>query len=130
MEEEVSPGTRLTATAEAQVDKLIEGAVLTRKQQDTLKHQVRNLRVAIAVLCLLVLGLGFVGWQNHENQVASCRNGNNYRAGVVASLDRLVVLLEGPHPTPAIKDAAVEYDAYVLAHNAPRDCDAISFFGG
>ena len=58
----------------------------------------------------------------HTAQVAGCENGNQYRAGVVASLDRLVFLLEGPHPGAAVQKAAAAYERYVLSQNEPRDC--------
>lgn len=58
----------------------------------------------------------------HAAQVAGCENGNQYRAGVVASLDRLVFLLEGPHPGAAVQKAAAAYERYVLSQNEPRDC--------
>lgn len=131
MEEEVSSGTRLTETAEAQVDKLVKGAVLAEEQQHVLRRQVRNLRVAGVAMTILVILLGLVAWQAHEtagalrtDSVRSCQNGNSYRAGAVASFNRLVQLLEGPTPTPAIKTAADGYLKYVAAQNAPRNCEA------
>ena len=57
-------------------------------------------------------------------QIAGCENGNQYRAGVVASLDRLVFLLEGPHPSAKTRAAADAYERYVLSQNMPRDCVA------
>ena len=49
-------------------------------------------------------------------------SGNQYRVGVVASLDRLVLLLEGPHPSAVVRKAAVGYERYVLSQNEPRNC--------
>jgi hypothetical protein len=60
----------------------------------------------------------------HAEAVSGCVSGNQYRAGVVVSLDRLVMLLEGPHPTAVIRKAAVGYERYVLSKNEPRDCAA------
>lgn len=58
----------------------------------------------------------------HAAQVSGCVSGNQYRVGVVASLDRLVIILEGSNPTPAVKKAALSYEQYVLSKNEPRDC--------
>jgi hypothetical protein len=58
----------------------------------------------------------------HAAQVTGCESGNQYRTGVVASLDRLVSILEGSHPTPAVQKAATGYERYVLSQNEPRDC--------
>ncbi len=131
MEEEVSPGTRLTATAEAQVDKLVEGAVLAREQQRVLRRQVRNLRIGGGVMAVLLVLLGLVAWQAHvtasnlrTDSVNSCENGNSYRAGTVASFNRLVQLLEGPSPAPDVRSKADGYLKYVAEQNAPRNCEA------
>ena len=61
----------------------------------------------------------------HAAQVSGCVSGNQYRLGVVASLDRLVMLLEGPHPSPAVRKAAVGYEQYVLTQNEPRNCQQV-----
>ncbi len=58
----------------------------------------------------------------HAAQISGCQAGNQYRTGVVASLDRLVTILEGTHPSAAVQKAARDYERYVLSQNEPRDC--------
>lgn len=62
--------------------------------------------------------------RQHGQAVASCQIGNDRAAGTVAAIDELITLLEGKHPTPAIRKIAAKYEAFVLAHNAPRNCQA------
>jgi hypothetical protein len=100
----VSPGTRLTATAEAQVDKLIEGAVLADKQRLLLKRQVRNLRFGFFLLLLIVVGLGWTALQAHStaaglraSSYTSCVSGNSARGTNQKIWDEfLTILIDDP----------------------------------
>jgi hypothetical protein len=113
---------------------------------DALNRYGRRSRLYILFDVLVTLLIAFGGWQIasashradtatataaaataseralHTAQVAGCESGNQYRTGVVASLDRLVSILEGARPAPAVQKAAAAYERYVLSQNEPRDC--------
>lgn len=77
----------------------------------------------VTVVTLAVASLGVVlFFQLHQQAVISCQAGNDRAAGTVTALNELVLLLEGPHPTVAVQKEAAAYNAYVLAHNSPRNC--------
>jgi hypothetical protein len=130
VEEPVSSGTRLTATAEAQVDRLIEGAVLAEKQRLVLKNQVRNLRLGFAALLLLIIGLGLVALQAHNaarnsadtasklqgSSRTSCLSGNTARATNKQLWDEFLTILIS---NPQNAKTRTELEAKIAASGLP-----------
>ena len=60
--------------------------------------------------------------QLRQQAIASCQIGNDRAAGTVTALNDLILVLEGPKPTPQILAIAANLQQKILSSNQQRDC--------
>lgn len=96
------------------------------ERAETGAKRQRKLTILIGVLLIVVVAIGswsFLGFR--QQAVNSCGVGNDRAAATVTIMNRLVFLLEGPHPDAKTIAAASAYDKFVADHNKQRDCSRV-----
>ena len=117
------------ADLQAQVEETKAAAEQAKIDAVSVARSAKRWKILTVVLMLLVISTGYL-WigqrsatsQLRQQAVNSCVVGNERAAGVVTALNELVDLLEGPHPTAAIREEAAKYKVFVVQHNKTRNC--------
>lgn len=95
-------------------------------QVDRLVRAARWSRIAIIVLVVAVLGLGFLYWQQRDIIHSACEGGNSYKAAQTQIWDKLFALSFGykaPDKHSEVYKLDEEFLSYVSATNAPKNCN-------
>jgi len=109
------------------MDEVADSSVMkaAEAQIDRLVRANRWQKVSIIVGAVLILLLGWVVWNQHQQAITSCQAGNDYRASQTQIWDELFTLSFGYKP-PDKNSEAYKLDetflAYVHKTNAPRSC--------
>jgi hypothetical protein len=99
--------------------------VAAEHQIDRLVKANRWQKIVIAVTCVLILLLGWVAWNQHQQAIIGCQAGNNYKASQTRIWDELFALSFGykpPDKHSTVYKLDQKFLAYVHQTNAPRNC--------
>lgn len=86
------------------------------------QRYVRLLFTTVALVVLLVGGLGGLFYLQHRAQLAACGNGNNYRAAQVRIWDQFIRLATQGNHDPKALAAARSFEAFIAKTDAPNNC--------
>lgn len=110
--------SKVVQAAAREVNKLIRANQVNRRWRIALT-------AAVAVLVLVVAGLGVVAVSLHRQAIATCEAGNQFRADTTKIWTEVITLSVQGNSSPAAKRQAEEFLVFVKKVDTQRSCGGL-----